>query len=189
MKLDCLHIVWRGPFCLPSLVVHCAYPIWWSIVFTPFGGALCLPRLVVQFVYPVWWSILFTPFGGPLCLPHLVVHCVYLVWWNIILNQLARRSPGAASRTRLRLNSGWNADAFKRVCDLKAVAKHICDPTAVGTQTLKRTVRRKLCDGNCATETLFLCLVSSFIELRRKLRRKLSLRRKLRRKLCVLAYL
>ena len=42
MKLDCLHIVWRGPFCLPRLVVHCVYPIWWSIAFTPFGGPLCL---------------------------------------------------------------------------------------------------------------------------------------------------
>ena len=109
---------------------------------------------VVHFVYPVWWCTVLTPFGGPLCLPRLVVHCVYPVWWKIILNQLARRSPGAASRTRLRLNSGWNADAFKPVCDLKAVAKHICDPTAVGTQTLNRTVRRKLCDGNCATETV-----------------------------------
>ena len=32
-------------------MVYCVYPVWWSILFTPFGG------------YPVWWSIVFTPFG------------------------------------------------------------------------------------------------------------------------------
>ena len=33
-----------GTFCLSSLVVHCAYPIWWSSLFTPFRGPFCLPQ-------------------------------------------------------------------------------------------------------------------------------------------------
>ena len=63
-------------------------PVWWSIVFTLFGGPLCLPRLVIHRVYPIRWSIVFTRFGSPLCLPHLVVLCVYPVWWSILFTRL-----------------------------------------------------------------------------------------------------
>ena len=55
---------------LPFQTDQASVAIWWSIVFTQFGGLLCLPRLVVHFVftpfggYPVWWSIVFTPFGA-----------------------------------------------------------------------------------------------------------------------------
>ena len=121
--------------CLPHLVVHCVYPVWWSIVFTPFGGPLCLPHLVVHCVYPVWWSIVLTPFGGPPCLP--------------------RDSTTVGTQTLKHVRD--SATVGTRFCDTTAVGtqtlKRVCASTAVGTHVVRTCVciTKKPCDIPCAS--------------------------------------
>ena len=138
--------------CLPRLVVHCVYPIWWSILFTPFVSPMCLPHLVVLCVYPVWWSILFT---------RLVVHCVYPIWWSIAFTPfggpLCLACDSTAVGTQTLEHVRYSATVGTRFCDTTAVGtqtlKRICDSTAVGTHVVRNCfcIATKPCDIPCAS--------------------------------------